>query len=192
MLPNLGAIMQHGYVVKNLQEAALEWTTKLGIGPFYSIENLQIEQCHFRNVQTKLEISVAFAYWGGIQIELIQQLSDERTLYSEAASNAAGKLNHCATIVDDIDLLLQRHKLNNRILQSGAMPNGLRFVYLDQYLPGSYHLELIEAQNSTLQAFAGMQAVTKAWNGLKPFRPIAALGEDLAALNQDQVQDEIN
>jgi hypothetical protein len=64
------------------------------------------------------------------------------------------------------------------------MPSGLTFVYLHEYLPGGLHLELIEATQSMLGGFTGMQAVSRQWDGLDPVRPITRLQEDLARIRQ--------
>ena len=179
MKPDFGPIMQHGYVVNDVTETAQYWAEKIGVGPFYLIEHIAIDQYYYRGAHTELELKLGFAYWGNIQIELIQQLNEAPTLYSEAAKNEAGKLNHCATIVENLDSLLETHNLNDQIIQIGQMPTGLKYIYLDQFLPGGYHLELIEAQESTLMAFKGMEAVAKHWDGNKLIRPMEALKDDL-------------
>ncbi len=136
----------------------------------------------FRGVRTDVELRIAFGYWDSMQIELIQPLNNADTLYHRAVQHSAGKLNHCATLVADIDDLLARRQLQNRVLQSGKMPTHLKFVYLEEYLPGGLHLELIEVQQSTLLAFAGMEKASRHWDGKDPVRPAARLQSDLAAL----------
>ena len=80
--------------------------------------------------------------------------------------------------------MLAQHGLHDRVIQSGKMPSGLKFVYLDEYLPGGLHLELIEANEGMLAGFAGMQAVSRQWDGQDAVRPITRLQEDLAGLRQ--------
>jgi hypothetical protein len=43
---------------------------------------------------------------------------------------------------------------------------------------------LMEAPQSTLMAFAGMEKASRHWDGRNPVRPMSALAEDLAAQTQ--------
>lgn len=182
MSNDFGQVMQFGYIVDDVEASANEWAQRVGAGPFYVMDRIEMDQYYYRGVRTDVAMRLAFGYWGSIQIELIQPLSDTDTLYSRALRSSAGKLNHCATVVSDIDTLLARRQLQNRVIQSGAMPTGLKFVYLEEHLPGGLHLELIEAQESTLLAFAGMEKVSRQWDGKDPVRPVTRLQSDLAAL----------
>jgi hypothetical protein len=182
MSVGFGAIMQHGYIVEDVEKAAEEWAARVDVGPFYVLDRMRMDQYFFRGVRTDVELRLGFGYWHGIQIELIQPLNDADTLYRRALRGSAGKINHLATVVTDLDGLLASRRLENRVIQSGNMPSGLKFVYLEEYLPGGLHLELMEATESTLMAFAGMQKVCRTWDGRNPVRPMSALGQDLAAL----------
>jgi hypothetical protein len=179
---DFGAIMQHGYIVADVEKTALQWAERIGAGPFYVLDRMRMEQYYFRGVRTDVELCLGFGYWQGIQIELIRPLNEADTLYSRALHSCAGKLNHVATVVANIDAVLASRGLQQRVIQSGNMPSGLKFVYLEEYVPGGLHLELIEAQESTLKAFAGMQTAARHWDGRNPVRPISALAQDLAAL----------
>ena len=181
MSPGLGLIMQHGYIVENIEKAAAEWVERVGAGPFYLIDQLSLD-CSFRGRRSEIALRVAFGYWGSMQIELVQPINDADSVYKEALLSAPGKLNHCATVVSDIEVLLARYGLKDRVIQSGQAATGLKFVYLEEYLPGGLHLELIEPPPNTLQAFSGMEAVAKRWDGTNPMRPMSVLGEDLAKL----------
>jgi hypothetical protein len=171
--------MQLGYIVNDVEAAAVEWAERVGAGPFYVMDRIVMDHYYYRGVHTPLEMQLAFGYWGSMQIELIKPLTVTDTLYSRALHTSAGALNHCATVVTDIDALLARRDLQHRVIQSGKMPTGLKFVYLDEHLPGGLHLELIEAQESTLMAFAGMEAASRNWDGNDPVRPASRLQQDL-------------
>lgn len=187
MKTDFGRIMQHGYIVPDIDAMAQEWAERVGAGPFYVIETRMDEYC-YRGVRTPAELRLAFGYWGGIQIELIQPFDGVDTLYSRALKNAPGKLNHCATVVSDIDALLAARDLEAQVIQSGSMPTGLKFVYLEEYLPGGLHLELIQPVGGALRAFEGMEAIARNWDGANPLRPAAALAEDLASLRPASMQ----
>jgi methylmalonyl-CoA/ethylmalonyl-CoA epimerase len=186
MSVGFGPIMQHGYIVDDVEKAAVEWAERVDVGPFYVLDRILMDQYFFRGVRTDVELRLGFGYWQGIQIELIQQLNDADTLYSRALQASAGKLNHLATVVSDLDGLLASRGLQDRVVQRGNMPSGLKFVYLEEYLPGGLHLEVVEATESTLMAFAGMEKACRNWDGRNPVRPMSALGEDLARIPLNQ------
>lgn len=177
---SFGAIMQHGYIVTDVAKTAHQWAERVGAGPFYVIDRLPMSQYYFRGVRVDVEICLCFGYWHGIQIELIQPLGEADTLYHRAVRSSPGQLNHVASVVEDLEGLLDSRGLRDRVIQHGNMPSGLKFVYLEEYLPGGQHLELIEAHPGTLAAFAGMEKASRRWDGLNPLRPMSALAQDLA------------
>jgi hypothetical protein len=181
MTTDFGRIVQQGYVVADADAAAREWAARTGAGPFYVMDH-QLDAYVYRGVPTPIGLRIAFGFWADMQIELIQPLGEADSLYSRAGRADAGRLNHYACLVDDLDSLLARRKLQDRVLQSGQMPTGLKFVYLEQFIPGGLHLELIQPPASTLAAFQGMEALAKRWDGRDPLRPGDRLAEDLAEL----------
>ncbi|WP_373083200.1 VOC family protein [Zhongshania sp.] len=184
MTAGFGDIMQLGYVVEDLENAAHDWAARVGAGPFYLIESQTIDNYFYRGNPEEVELKLAFGYWGAMQIELIQPINKANTFYNEALQKGAGQLNHCATLIPNLDQLLTEHKLEDKLIHRGKMPTGLQFAYLENYLPGGQHLELIESQADTEAAFAGMQAAHKMWDGQDPLRPMTRLGDDLATLKR--------
>lgn len=182
MSHEFGLINQLGYIVKDVRATATEWVERTGAGPFYIIDRIVQDQYYYRGVRTPLEMSLCFGYWGSMQIELITPLNPADTLYSRALRDTPGLLNHCATYVDDLDALLAKHRLQDRVIQSGHMPTGLKYVYLGDYLPGGQHLELVQATDQAKQAFGGMEKIARGWDGSRPLRAMSELGADLAAL----------
>jgi hypothetical protein len=89
-MQGFGSIIQHGYIVDDVEETALDWAQRLGVGPFYVLDRILMEQYYFRGVRMDVELRLGFGYWNGIQIELIQQLNDSDSLYRRAAPGADG------------------------------------------------------------------------------------------------------
>jgi hypothetical protein len=182
MNTGFGQIMQHGYIVADIEKTAREWADRVGIGPFYVIDQVRLDEYYYRGKRTDLEMRLAFGYWGNIQIELVQPLTTTDTLYTRAVKSEPGKLNHCATVVTDLDALFKAHKLQGKEIQTGSMNGGVKFAYLDSYLPGGLHLELIQATQETLMGNAAMEAVARKWDGKNAVRSIASLQQDITNL----------
>ncbi|MFT4149363.1 MAG: VOC family protein [Paracoccaceae bacterium] len=76
-------IRQVGYVTPDLHRSMAFFIEKAGIGPWFVAENVPVETCTFRGRPLKLQMSIALANSGGVQIELIQQTSDAPSIYTE-------------------------------------------------------------------------------------------------------------
>lgn len=178
-----GPVMQLGYIVENIEKTALTWVEQVGAGPFYLLDSVTLDHYQFRGTESKLELALGFGYWNEMQIELIHPLSKEDSLYTHALRDAPGQLNHMATLVTDLEAALDENKLRDKVVQAGGMPDDQRFVYLERYLPGGFHLELLQAPQSTLGFFDMMQTVARHWQGGKPVRSVQSLMDDYNALN---------
>jgi hypothetical protein len=183
-MKDFGPVMQHGYIVGDVEKTALEWAERVGVGPFYILERNVMEDYYYRGQRMTIELKLGFAYWGSVQVELIQQINDAPSFYRDAARTGLDGINHLACIVSGVDSILERRRLKDRVVQSGRMNTGVSFVYLETYAPGGLHLELIDAPAETLMAFAGMEAVSRSWDGSRPLRSMEAFGEDMMALKK--------
>lgn len=178
-LRRLGPIMQHGYVVEDAAKAALQWAAQAGIGPFYLFEQ-PVENYVFRGEPVPLTLRIAVSYWQGIQMELIEQTSPEPSFYSQSLEKAAGKLNHYAVMVLDIDLAIADLDAANYLVHRGGTSEALTFAYLEGFLPDGTTLELMQSAPSNQAAFDGMKAISQSWDGTRPLRTMRDLMADLS------------
>ena len=78
-----GDIRQNGYVVRDIERAMRHWTETLGVGPFFYIEKVPVRNFRYRGAPSDLDMSVALANTGALQIELIQQRNDAPSMYRD-------------------------------------------------------------------------------------------------------------
>ena len=169
-MANLGLIMQNGFVVPDWRAAAEHWAAILGVGPFFVVEHVEFAECRYKGEPTDIDMSVAIAYSGEYQVELVQQHNDAPSIYTEfLASNAPG-LQHVGTLVHDLDEALDTNDLRDRIVQDGITAAGQRFAYVDTVMHNGTMLELIETDEAMLNAFAYMRKAAAEWDGSKPIR----------------------
>ena len=142
-----GPVMQLGFVVPDIERAMQHWLQKIGLGPFFIIEHVQYaEACH-RGVPTDIDMAVALAQWGEVQVELIQQRNDAPSIYTEFPGRKLGGLQHrrrhdarsCAA-----DLAAAARQMASKPVQWGATGNGIRFAYVDTDAQPGGMIELIE------------------------------------------------
>ena len=82
MEKNFGPMMQMAFVVDDFDEPIDFWTKKMNIGPFFKLEHLDVKDVYYMNKPTNLDFSVAIAYTGSMQIELVNQHCDTPSIYN--------------------------------------------------------------------------------------------------------------
>ena len=127
-----GEIRQNGYVVPDVEAAMTHWTEVLGVGPFYYFERVPIEEFRYRGEPSPLEVSIALANSGALQIELIQQRNDAPSMYRDfLLRESRGGLQHVAFWTQTFDAEMVR--VDGRWLHSRL---SLRVAFLAPYATG--------------------------------------------------------
>jgi hypothetical protein len=167
-----GTIMQNAFVVPDLDAALDHWTRVMGVGPFFVFEHVQYaEAWHRGRVATDIDMTVAIAYWGSMQIELVCQLNSAPSIFTEFAARDLGGLQHMGVITESVDRDLARLALRGiEPVQQGTTRAGLRFAYVatDRH-PGGM-IELIESSERVLRFFDKMRRAAEQWDGAQPIR----------------------
>ena len=105
MEKQFGPMMQMAFVVKDFDEPINYWTKKMNIGPFFKLEHLNVKDVYYMDKFTELDFSVAIAYTGNMQIELVNQHCDTPSIYNEYVNNEKGSLHHLCTLTNDIEMI---------------------------------------------------------------------------------------
>ena len=87
MVKAFGPMEQIGIVVDNFEDPIKHWTEKLKVGPFFILEHLDLNDVYYQGNLTEIDFSVALAYSGDIQIELIKQHCNTPSIYNEYVNN---------------------------------------------------------------------------------------------------------
>jgi hypothetical protein len=89
-----GAIIQNGYVVRDIQTAMRHWIEVLGVGPWFYVDRLPVPDFTYKGQPSAAHISLALANSGPLQVELIQQRNDEPSLYRDFLNAGHEGLQH--------------------------------------------------------------------------------------------------
>ena len=176
-------IIQHGYVVRDAEKAARAWSERLGVGPFYLVEQTLDEYTYRNQPVENVTLRIAVSYWRDLQIELLQPLTREATFYSQSLESAPEKLNHYAILVQDIDAVVREHQLGKHVVHRGRL-GAIGFTYLENYIPDGAALELMQVDESTLQVFGALETLCRRWDRTRPVRSASELAAELAQLGQ--------
>lgn len=165
-----GPILQNGFAVRDWRAAAEHWVTVLGVGPFFAMRHIEFDWCEYRGEPVDIDMSVALAYTGEQQIELVQQHNDAPSIYTDFLARNEPGLQHMGVLVDDLQATLDDNGLRRRIVQQGRTAAGIDFAYVDTVLHNGTMLELIEAGEGVRRAFDHMRRAAQGWDGSEPIR----------------------
>lgn len=168
-----GPVRQNGYVVRDIEAALAHWTQVLGVGPFYYFDRVPIEDFRYRGEPSAVEVSIALANWGDLQIELIQQRNDAPSMYRDFLERGQEGLQHIACWYDDLDAPLEEAgRLGLRVGQSGCIGERGRFAYLETESHGGTVVEISEINGTKGRFFEHVKNSADCWTGDEPIRPV--------------------
>lgn len=119
LAPLLGTDLQLGFVVRDLDAAMHHWINTLQVGPFLHLEHgtgRPPAPSLFRGQPQRIELRLAFAYFGDIQIELIEQVNDAPSVYTEFLAAGREGLQHFGYAVPDFA------KAHSGLIENGYLP----------------------------------------------------------------------
>ncbi len=168
-----GALRQLGYVVHDIEAAMKHWIEVNRVGPFFYIERVPISAFAYQSIPaTEIpEISIALAYSGAVQIELIQQRNEAPSMYRDYLAAGQEGLQHVGYCPEDYEAA--KHAAADQGLsvgQEGDIAGRGGFIY---YQTSAHHgtcVELIECNNHRRYQFTEMEQICHKWDGSDPIR----------------------
>ena len=167
-----GAVRQNGYVVRDLRAALDHWITVLGVGPWFYIERVKTDYFRHRGQDSAVEMSIALANSGDLQIELIQQRNDAPSLYKEFLDSGREGLQHLAYWTQDYQAVYDRalslgYKVGHEGQVGGAQG---RFAYFDTEAHPGTVVEISDISGNKGRFFDHIRRTAQDWDGTDPIR----------------------
>lgn len=160
------AIFQIAYVVPDLDEAIEHWGRMMGVGPFFVIRHARYREQSFKGEPTSPDLSLAFAYAGSMNVELIQQHDDSPSIYAEFIRRHGYGLQHVGKMSDDIDRdTADLRERGATVLHRGVSVAGVETRFFNTELHPGATLELIAASPGLTESFAAMHKAAADWDG---------------------------
>ena len=170
MTQPLGTIRQLAYVVKDLDAALDYWVNTLKTGPFFKMEHVNLENQKYYGEPTQADISVALGNSGDVQIELIVQHNDEKSVYKEFLDAGRQGVHHIALMPEDYAATYEQY------LSSGHKPafelslGGAPVVYFDALDTVGHYIELWDNNSVFKDMFLLVEEAAQGWDGSDPIR----------------------
>jgi hypothetical protein len=169
MTSAFGPVRQAGYIVSDLKGATAFWLS-LGVGPFFTLPSYEVANCEYRGARTSPRLDIAISYSGSLQIELIQPLDEQDSLYRELARLPHAGPHYLTYWVNDLAAAVGRaRELGCEVVQSGGVAGAGRFTYFKA--ANGPLFELLEVNDMIRGWFGSMQTAAEGWDGERPVRP---------------------
>jgi len=167
-----GAVTQNGYVVRDLRAAMDHWINVMGVGPWFYIERVKTDYFRHRGKDSNVEMNIALANSGDLQIELIQQMNDAPSMYKEFLDAGHEGLQHMSYWTTEYQTVYDRAlSLGFKVGHEGQIGGDKgRFCYFDtQSHPGTV-IEISDISGNKGRFFEHIKKAAIGWDGSEPIR----------------------
>lgn len=175
MLLNFGqpvdGIIQTAFIVEDIHTAMREFTRLTGAGPWFLREGGKFAVQTYRGQPTDVELSIAMGYSGSMQYELMQQINDSPSVYTEVIKARGYGLHHFGISAPDYDAGVAKYRAEGfELAYEATVPSGARVGYFDTVPLLGGMVEVIEMTSITERMFTQMQQASVGWDGSDPVR----------------------
>ena len=170
-LSKIGPIMQMAFVPDDFDAALRHWTQTMGVGPFFLIENIALENMRYLGEPSNAVFSIALAYWGDMQIELIRPENDVPSLYRGDFAQNGAMLHHTCIVTDDIMAAWRiAEAAGATLLVEADVGADGAVIYVDSGNgPGSI-VEILQPASGSSGLFDMIKSASVNWDGSDPVR----------------------
>ena len=168
--PTDRTVFQNAWVVEDLEAACMKWVRELGVGPFFISEyNNVFEDVTYRGEPSVLNMSVALAQAGPVQIELIQP-KVERCAYRDSVPAGQMGFHHMCVWTHDIEADTAYFAGLGYPAANVGRAGETRFAYYDTRPLMGCMLEVVTRNEGILARFAQIADAARDWDGTDPLR----------------------
>ncbi len=172
-IKDIGPVMQMAFVPTDFDAALTYWTQVMGVGPFYLIQNIELGNMRYLGEPTACKFSLALAYWGDMQIELIRPENDAPGIYRGKYGVSGDVLHHTCILTDD---LVQARKIAEdagaKVLVEGTTGSDGAVIYVDTGAGAGSIVEILQMASGSEGLFAMIKAASVGWDGSDPVRKL--------------------
>jgi hypothetical protein len=166
---------QLGFVVDDLVTSARRWVDVFGVGPFHVLPRMEVA-CTYRGADSLVEMQVAVAQAGPVQIELIQQHCDRPSIYRDLFGRGETGLHQLSTVTADYDGKKAHYLELGFELASEIEARGQRVAFFDTVADFGFMVEVTEEVPGFLAQLSAISETCATWDGTDPVRILTREG----------------
>ncbi len=169
-----GKVCQNGYVVRDIDKAIKFWTEVMRVGPFFYIPRVKTDWFRYRGVDSAVEMSIAMANSGDLQIELIQQRNDAPSMYLDHLRDHDEGMQHMSYWSNDYQALYDRAIASGFVVGHEGQIGGAqgRFAYFESAGHPGTVIEISDISGGKGRFFDHVRKAAANWDGSDPVRVI--------------------
>lgn len=171
-------ISQIAFASRDFDASLADFAGRLGIGPWFVLPVLRWSGASYRGQPCAVELRCAFANCQGMEYEMIEQLNDTPSIWSNHLDGRPERElfhhNGLRTQNYDADAQALRDEGHECVL-TGQTGLGRFSYHTHPGSPGTY-LELLEATPGRCGMFGHVLLHGRDWDGTEPVRPMPVFG----------------
>jgi hypothetical protein len=162
-------LFQLGFVVDDIVVAAQRWVRAFGVGPFHVLPRTEVTT-RYRGTESAVDMQVAVAQAGPVQIELVQQHCDRPSIYRDLFGPGETGLHQLSTVTSDYDGTSAHYAALGYELAGEIEARGQRVAFFDTVADFGFMTEVTEEVPGFLDQLAAISATCASWDGTDPVR----------------------
>jgi hypothetical protein len=162
-------LFQLGFVVDDLLNTARQWARVFGVGPFHVLPPIE-QPCTYRGTASGVNVQVAIAQAGPVQIELIKQHCDRASVYRDLVDNGQSGFHQLCTVTPDYGETKAHYEQLGYELVSEMVARGQRIAFFDTVDDFGFFTEVVEEVPGFLASLNEIARTCAAWDGSDPVR----------------------
>lgn len=166
---------QLGFVVDDLLGAAHRWASVFGVGPFHVLPPTPVDYTQ-RGTTSVVDMQVAVAQAGPVQIELIHQRCDTPSIFLDHAAAGRGGFHQLCTITSDYEAKVAGFQALGYEVASELHGPRERLAFIDTLADFGFYTEVVDAPPGFLPSLAAIARTCAGWDGITD--PVRLLTRD--------------
>ena len=171
LLPNNP--VQIAYFVSDIRKAAKKMTAMTGAGPFFVVDNIELEWGEHRSESCSFVHSSAYGQWGDVMMELVQQDSDGPSPFRDMYGPGEEGMHHVACFIDSIDDTVSEFAaLGYRVAARAKAKIGTEFAFIDTSKTLGHMIEIYVADETLSGFYSFVKQASVDWDLSDPVRSL--------------------
>ena len=161
-----GKPVQIAYFVSDIRASALSMSETFGAGPFFVVDNIELEWGEHRGKPCHFVHSSAYGQWGELMLELVQQVSEGPSPFRDLFAAGEEGLHHVACFVDSVDQTIDRFAdLGHPLAAKAKAKIGTEFAFIDTSEPLGHMIEVYVRDDALAGFYRLVRDAARDWDG---------------------------
>ena len=163
-------LFQIGFVVDDLLDTAARWARVFAVGPFHVLPPMEVA-CTYRGNESGVNLQVAVAQAGPVQIELVKQHCDRPSVFRDLVAKGESGFHQLCTLTRDYERTRAHYvELGYEPVTELASPDGERVAFFDTFDDFGFFTEIAESSPSFVANLDRISRTCAEWDGTDPVR----------------------